>query len=320
MRAFFQWRVRWWGLLMAAGGVATLASLLGCAGCWCWACDLFAHFRPQYLLALAPLTLLCAARRRWRVTALFGAAAILNGALIGPLYVTPPDDGTPRGPALRALLINVHTRSTAYQRVEEAIRAAAPDIVLLEEVDQRWLDQLRALTNDYPHTLAAPRDDNFGIALFSRRPLHAPRVIEIGDAEVPSLLVEIETDTGRFTLIGTHPLPPANGAYTRYRDGQLTALAQRVRQTHAPLLVLGDLNVSPWSWPFRRLVRESGLCDSARGFGLQPSWPTYNPLLWVPIDHCLHTPDIRILARCIGPAIGSDHYPLIVDFALPQEP
>jgi endonuclease/exonuclease/phosphatase (EEP) superfamily protein YafD len=36
----------------------------------------------------------------------------------------------------------------------------------------------------------------------------------------------------------------------------------------------------------------------------------------VPIDHCLVSPEITILDRRLGPAVGSDHYPLIVDFII----
>ena len=36
----------------------------------------------------------------------------------------------------------------------------------------------------------------------------------------------------------------------------------------------------------------------------------------IPIDHCLHSPGIQIVRKEIGPAVGSDHYPVVVEFAL----
>ena len=65
---------------------------------------------------------------------------------------------------------------------------------------------------------------------------------------------------------------------------------------------------------FRLLLRRTGLRDSARGRGVQPTWPAGSPLLAIPLDHCLHSPDIAILQRRIGGDVGSDHYPVIVDF------
>ena len=70
------------------------------------------------------------------------------------------------------------------------------------------------------------------------------------------------------------------------------------------------------SYPFRRLLRRTGLENSSQGFGVQPTWPNFNPLLRIPLDHCLHSSDISIVDRQIGEDVSSDHYPLIVDFVI----
>jgi endonuclease/exonuclease/phosphatase (EEP) superfamily protein YafD len=82
-------------------------------------------------------------------------------------------------------------------------------------------------------------------------------------------------------------------------------------------MVLGDLNLSPWSPYFGDLLSSAGLRDSREGFGIQASWPTAVPLLRVPIDHVLYSPEVVINHRQIGPDVGSDHLPVVVDFSLP---
>jgi endonuclease/exonuclease/phosphatase (EEP) superfamily protein YafD len=77
---------------------------------------------------------------------------------------------------------------------------------------------------------------------------------------------------------------------------------------------VGDLNVTPWNHRFRRLMQRSGLMDSSRGRGFQPTWPQDHPLLRIPIDHVLHSPDILVVNRRIGREVNSDHSPVIVDF------
>ena len=74
--------------------------------------------------------------------------------------------------------------------------------------------------------------------------------------------------------------------------------------------------MTPFSNHFERLLVGSGLLDSGRGYGVQATWPTGNPLLRIPIDHCLHSPAIRIVDRRVLPGAGSDHFPLVVDFTL----
>ena len=62
------------------------------------------------------------------------------------------------------------------------------------------------------------------------------------------------------------------------------------------------------------LVSEGGLRNSQIGFGLQPSFSAKSIFpLRVPIDHLLHSEDIRVRDRRLGPAMGSDHFPLVVD-------
>jgi endonuclease/exonuclease/phosphatase (EEP) superfamily protein YafD len=116
--------------------------------------------------------------------------------------------------------------------------------------------------------------------------------------------------------MATHPLPPAGRDYSRWRNNQLAQLPGWVHRATSPLLLLGDLNVSPWSSHFRRLLRESGLRDSSQGRGVLPTWPTFSPLLRIPIDHCLYSQGIAIVDRRTGPHVGSDHFPVIVDFVI----
>lgn len=98
--------------------------------------------------------------------------------------------------------------------------------------------------------------------------------------------------------------------------GFFAQLPRYVHRAASPVLLLGDLNVSPWSPYFRRLLRESGLRDSSQGRGVRPTWPTFNPLMLIPIDHCLYSPGIAIVNRQTGPHVGSDHFPVIVDFVI----
>ena len=84
-----------------------------------------------------------------------------------------------------------------------------------------------------------------------------------------------------------------------------------------PTILLGDLNTTPWSHHFRRLLKQTRLLDSLRGHGVQGSWPSFLPApLRIPIDHVLHSPEVAITGRAIGPDANSDHLPVIVDFGL----
>ena len=46
------------------------------------------------------------------------------------------------------------------------------------------------------------------------------------------------------------------------------------------------------------------------------SWPAEYCPLGITIDHCLVSPDIEVKQRLVGPDVGSDHLPVIVDLLL----
>jgi endonuclease/exonuclease/phosphatase (EEP) superfamily protein YafD len=59
------------------------------------------------------------------------------------------------------------------------------------------------------------------------------------------------------------------------------------------------------------------LRNSQVGFGLQPTFSSQsNLLLRVPIDHLVHSGALEVTDRRLGPPLGSDHFPLLVDLQL----
>lgn len=307
------------GAIAFAGILACLATLAGFAGQFWWGFELATHFRVQYALVLGGFALILLALRQWRWLALFGAFALLNLAFVIPAFweeaPTTPVIAAGNLSTLRALLANVNADNRDSERLRRLIAESDPDVILLLEATPWLLDRLRDLGERYPHRIAEPREDLFGIALFSCHPFARSQIVRFGDAaSPPAIVATIIAGERSFTLIGAHPWPPVSAMLAEGRNEQLRTLATKVRQTQPPLLVLGDLNISPWSPWFGRLLADSGLRDSRRGRGIQPSWPAEWWPLWIPIDHALFSEGIRIRHREIGPAIGSDHYPVIVDF------
>ncbi len=308
-----------WALPTVAGVVLCLATLFGFLGRFSWFLDLFSHFRVQYLIGLAILGTLFLLARRRRTGIVFLVFACVNLLIVLPLYFDEWSKLPQDAPALRAMLINVNTHLGDPERVRQFILDANPDILVLEEINSRWVADMAWLKNSHPHSVTQPRGDNFGIGLYSKLPLTENKVAYIGSAEVPSILATINTGQTNLRVVATHPLPPGDRDYSRWRNEQLDRLPDYIRSS-LPVLLLGDLNVTPWNYIFRRLLKRSGLKDSSQGFGVQPTWPNYNLLFRIPIDHCLHSPDIEILGRRIGADVSSDHYPLIVDFAIVAKP
>ena len=84
-----------------------------------------------------------------------------------------------------------------------------------------------------------------------------------------------------------------------------------------PVIVAGDLNTTPWSHGFQRLIRPRGLRDSAVGHGVQTTWNARRWVPRIPIDHVVVSPEVRVVARRVGPDVGSDHLPIEATLAVP---
>ncbi len=306
-----------------------LCSLLGFGGGFWWLLDLAAHFRLQYLLVAVVLLLWSAWRRQKLAIWLAAACLLLNLVWVLPLYfkVRPlaasqaasQAESQAEKQSLRILLANVHTSNPDKQRLLELVHKEDPDLLALQEIDTAWVTALQPLSAAYPHQLVRPRSDNFGIGLWSKRPLAAAELRFWGEAIIPSIQARLLLQGKTWNLLLTHPLPPLGASNTGWRDGQLAELAKVARDLGPRTLLLGDLNTSMYAGVFKNLVRDSGLLDSSQGFGPQPSWPAGLPwLLRIPIDHCLHSPDLQVLRRSLGPDIGSDHLPVLLELSEPH--
>lgn len=313
-------RIGFRGLLDALGFAAAAISLAGFLGAWAWWLEILSHFRAQYALLFLLLALLHALARRGRALAVALAGAAINAAPVLLFLLPPAPPAPPGGAPFRAMLMNINTRLGDPSAIRAAISNAHPDILVLEEISPRWLAELSPALDAYPFRRVEPRHDNFGIGLFSRLPLQTSRIEPFGIVDVPSVFARLAVAGQALHVVATHPLPPGDALLAAERNRQLDWLAREIAALPGPVLLLGDLNTSPWSPAYRRFLRDSGLRDSARGRSIHPTWPSFLPPLWIPLDHALHSPHLAVRSRAVGPAIGSDHLPVTVDLSLAPSP
>jgi len=108
------------------------------------------------------------------------------------------------------------------------------------------------------------------------------------------------------------------------RNKELTELyPAEIKTLGDEQILLGDLNCTPWSPYFDKLLAKGHLKDSERGFGFTPSWPTkmflFVPLRpFLPIDHVLVSQGIVVKERRLLGEVGSDHLPVLVRLKLTE--
>lgn len=321
---FFSFSLRASRLLAALAFAACVPTWLGLfARAW-WPFELATHFTWHYAVVLPVFALLMWFANRRRLLGVTLLTALINLWQIAPYY--PPVNWlnekpatTPSGP-LRVMTLNVLTSNNQYEKSLKLIAEQQPDVLLLLEIDSSWVAELEALKAVYPHHWIESREDNFGIAMYSRLPTDSITPLAIGNADVPSVRAKLIWNGNLLNIIGTHPLPPTSAALAKLRNEQLAAVAEVVGKQTAATVVMGDLNITPYSPYFVDLLRASKLQDSAAGHPVRGTWSSRSWLLAIPIDHILHSASLVVQQREIGPDVGSDHRAVMVDFLPAMSP
>ena len=304
-------------ILIPAAGLA-LASIAAFFGRYVWWLDVLANFRVQYLVVLLALggVLVFSRYRRWAVGILFIAG--INLAVVAPLYLGSPGESSVDAPSIRVMSFNLLSTNDQYGEVVEYIREIEPDVVVLHEASLPWETAMESSDLGYEVTKSRSEDLIFGTLVMTR---NSAGVLTYGFKESDPRAVEITTVVDGWdipvTILSSHPLAPTDSTRASLRDAQLMFAAEWAADQSGPYMVVGDFNATTWSWPFRNLLVTGGLRNSQIGFGVQPSFAaTSNPLFRVPIDHLVHSDALVVRQRRLGPTLGSDHFPLIVDLEL----
>lgn len=274
--------------------------------------ELASHFRVQYFVIAAFCLLVVGYLRLWRWAILAALCLTLNGFIISP-YLSFTAQAQNKDAGIRLLLANVYHGNQNYDAFFQLVRDESPNVIVTQETSAGWRNALQALNSEYPFRCYGVQTDRDWILLFSKLPLQSEACNNGG---FPPLLVTIEYQSRQISLLSLHPSTPKSGKGLRGRNQQFNAVTATLQTRNTPKIVIGDLNSSMWSPYFSDLERLSKLSSVRKGFGVLPTWPTYFPLLMIPIDHCLVSSDFQVLNCRTGPNIGSDHLPLIVDLAL----
>lgn len=222
------------------------------------------------------------------------------------------------------LAYNVLYDNHKVEALRDLIRDTDPDIILLSEPTQWWLEQLDGLEDDYPYTLYQPQENHYGKLLYSRLELVDPEIRFLIEPEVPSIRTRVRLRSGTLvTLYGVHPRPPGiqrpeegkdgEREDSDMRDAELLLVADEVKKLgDEPVIVAGDFNDVAWSHTTHLFQRVGGLLDPRVGRGLFNTFDTKSRLLRFPLDHVFASRHFLLVELRRLPDIGSDHFPLFV--------
>jgi endonuclease/exonuclease/phosphatase (EEP) superfamily protein YafD len=238
---------------------------------------------------------------------------------LGPYQVLPSTAS-----ALDTLSIvysNVYMENRDSESALYEMNKYDPDIILAVETDLWWAEKLRALAPEYPYHAEMPRNNTYGMILYSKLPIEHSQFRFLVDPEIPSLDPVVTLRSGqKVKCYFVHPKPPApqEEPSSKPRDKELIMVAKEAKVMKLPVIVAGDLNDVGWSFTNRLFQENSGLLDPRKGRGMYSTFNAKYPVLRWPLDHVFISRDWRVVKLERLDYIGSDHFPIY--FELSFEP
>jgi endonuclease/exonuclease/phosphatase (EEP) superfamily protein YafD len=296
--------------LVWTGALATLLFSLPFA--------LAAPFALQVGIGSAILTILAlaAGMEGWVYTPLAVTLGIALFRLL-PFFPVPRTEGEAE---IKILQCNAWMRHRGTRALRRLIEKEQPDIIVVAEVNSPCARMLRDLV-DYPHRMISIGDtEGTGLAVLSR---FAPdgnfETLHLATPRLPSFFFTFRAGSKRIHMVAMHAANPVH--YPKQRDDEFTAFAAwHAREKPATLILAGDLNATPFCPALKKMLRVTGLRDPRRARGFFGTFPvrTRLPFLRIPIDHILHSADLRVEKLYLGDETDSDHLPLIATFKVPS--
>jgi len=211
------------------------------------------------------------------------------------------------------MMSNVKMDNEKYTEYLELVDKSNPDVILLNEVNEKWVRAISRLDHTFPYHIKHPQEDTYGMMLYSKYKLHDVELNFLVEKNIPSIYARLELPSGNLvSLHCLHPEPPKVGSDTYERDTEILLIGKRIIEENRPCVVIGDLNDVAWSYTSDLFQKRCNLMDPREGRGFYNTYNVFVPLLRFPLDHFFYTQDFRYIRLQKLEPFGSDHYPIML--------
>ncbi len=281
--------------------------------------EVLSHFVVFYCVSLLAALGLALALRARKVFFIAVAALLLNLFAFVPQYFPVSRTVQAGSEQVSIMFFNCEGhKNRAPNEICELATDQKSDVVCFCEIDEKWSERITESFKEYPYkNLFALYG---GIGIVSRLPISSSKVILSDFRNRPRMLATVLLRDGRaIDILIVHPSIPLNQKAFDGRNKDFRLYVQDLAGQICPKIIVGDLNCTPWSYYFQKLLREADLEDSSKGFGPQCTWSFGGWLFPVlPIDHCLVSTDIVVRKIKIEGDAGSDHRPCFYLLSVPK--
>lgn len=249
--------------------------------------------------------------------ACFAIAVLLAGSFAWPWASDLIANGAAPSQAPRLKVITFNWRGENPRRAEiyAWLRHEQPDILSIQEFLPEDAQAKQSLAALFPYSHVP--DGSGDTAIWSRYPLKDKWSQQIYDRNYTA--VRIAAPGGDVAVYAVHPETLRNTMQVALRNAYFLVLAISIDRRDPRQLVLGDFNATRWDPYFHKVQAAGRLHEQPWLFPPLTRLSQTRPVVGAPIDHILASPPGHISDCHTGPALGSDHVPLICTVAFRGE-
>ncbi|NWH09315.1 MAG: endonuclease/exonuclease/phosphatase family protein [Alphaproteobacteria bacterium] len=274
--------------------------------------DLLAVFALQAALFLLFASLIDGMRGQWLRVAMWVVLSAAGVTLVWPrAQAQTCEEGMTRK---RIVFLNLWIRNPDPVKSIEAILRMNADVVALAELSASSKKAEALLLEHYPYATDCNGAPECGLRIFSREPVADLTAKMLGDYVSESAgAVDLNWGKEGITLIASHLTQPWPLRPWGSQGRQMKAMADGMDRLDRVDLWVGDFNAVTWGAIPYRIKENTGLAPVQ-------SWGTWPGFLMaygrIPIDHVFAKRKLGCIAKEVGPDIGSDHRPIIIDLGV----
>lgn len=218
-----------------------------------------------------------------------------------------PDD-------LKIIQFNVWHENETPEKATRWLLDQDADVVILIEVGGTSWPVFKALAAYYPFHVTCDGKRGCGTVIFSKKRMIARAGLYEEGRELPGAWATLADPKGAFTVAGVHYVWPVPAGPQQQQSKRMAAAIERFDKSTT--IVTGDFNSTPWSFTMKRQDKAFGLDRRTHALA---SWPSGRfsrianaPAPFLPIDQVYAGKAWKTVSVVRGPALGSDHRPVIV--------
>lgn len=283
-----------------------------------WWIEILDLFRLQFAFVALLLTAVSVSQLNW-IAALISAAALITDLYrirtIMPVCKKEDTSGKDKAGSRNKRQImsaNVLKSNKKTQVLASVLQEAAPEVLLLLEMTPKLSGELSHILASYPYSQEMPVRDGHKMILLSKHPLKDLTTRTLTQGDTPLISARVTIDTTLFHLICIHPKPSFSRKWHCQRQEYFDRVADIVRKSDPPVILMGDFNSVPWVSSFRNFLKDTHLYSIMERQGFKITWPAFFLPAGLPFDHILLSQGVDFNSLQTGPFIGSDHYPVSI--------